>query len=50
VDTLYDSRARLAVSAAAPPDKLYDGNENTVVFARTVSRLMEMQSREYREA
>ncbi|MBI1215529.1 MAG: cell division protein ZapE [Alphaproteobacteria bacterium] len=50
VDTLYDSRARLAVSAAAPPDQLYEGQENRLVFERTVSRLMEMQSREYREA
>lgn len=50
IDTLYDHRARIAVSAAAPPDQLYTGEDNARVFARTVSRLVEMQSREYREA
>ncbi len=49
VDTLYDSHARLAVSAAAPPEKLYTGTEHAGVFGRTVSRLMEMQSRAYRD-
>lgn len=48
VDTLYDHHARLVMSAAAPPDQLYQGSENAGVFGRTVSRLMEMQSREYR--
>ncbi len=48
IDTLYDNRARLVLSAAAPPDKLYEGGENAEVFQRTVSRLMEMQSPEYR--
>lgn len=50
IDTLYDNHARVAISAAAPPDKLYDGSENATVFARTASRLAEMQSRAYREA
>jgi cell division protein ZapE len=48
IDTLYDHRARLVMSAAAPPDKLYRGEDNAIVFQRTASRLMEMQSREYR--
>lgn len=49
VDTLYDHRARIAVSAAAPPEKLYTGEDNAKVFERTVSRLVEMQSRDYRD-
>jgi cell division protein ZapE len=48
IDTLYDNHARLVMSAAAAPDKLYKGEDNAQVFARTASRLIEMQSREYR--
>jgi cell division protein ZapE len=48
IDTLYDHHARLVISAAAAPDKLYKGDDNAAVFARTASRLIEMQSREYR--
>lgn len=48
IDTLYEHHARLVVSAAAPPEKLYTGEESAGIFPRTVSRLMEMQSREYK--
>lgn len=49
IDTLYDRRARLFVSAEAPPQDLYQGKQGTEVFEfdRTVSRLVEMQSREW---
>lgn len=47
VDTLYDRRARLVVSAAAPPEKLYTGEMHAAAFQRTVSRLLEMQSEGY---
>jgi len=50
VDTLYDKRARLVLSAAAPPDRLYAGRAGVTEafeFDRTVSRLIEMQSREW---
>jgi cell division protein ZapE len=50
IDTLYDNHARIVISAAAPPAELYRGEDNAKTFERTVSRLMEMQSREYREA
>lgn len=50
IDTLYDSHAKIVISAAAPPAELYRGDDNKQTFERTVSRLMEMQSREYREA
>lgn len=50
IDTLYDNRARLALSAAQPPEKLYAGAEQAGVFQRTVSRLIEMQSQGYGES
>ena len=52
VDTLYDHRARVVISAAASPDKLYIASSGTEAFEfdRTASRLFEMQSAEYLEA
>jgi len=49
IDTLYDRRVRLFISAEAPPQDLYQGKQGTEVFEfdRTVSRLVEMQSREW---
>lgn len=52
VDTLYDRKARVIVSAETSPDKLYAGRPGTTEafeFDRTVSRLMEMQSKEWLE-
>ena len=49
VDTAYDQRARMIISAAVPPEKLYRGEMHAEAFRRTVSRLMEMQSKEYGE-
>jgi cell division protein ZapE len=47
VDILYDHRVKLVISAAVPPDGLYVAGPNQREFARTVSRLIEMRSREY---
>ena len=47
VDELYDRRVKLALSAAAPAVDLYDGNRLRAEFARTASRLIEMQSTDY---
>ncbi|TAN07251.1 MAG: cell division protein ZapE [Rhodanobacteraceae bacterium] len=47
IDELYDRRVKLAVSAQVPVVELYDGKRLRGDFTRTMSRLIEMQSREY---
>ena len=47
IDTLYDRGIRLVVSAATPPDEIYEGSGAGNEFARTVSRLHEMCSQDY---
>ena len=49
IDTLYDNNIRIVISAADQPDKLYTATSGTEAFEfkRTISRLHEMQSREY---
>ncbi len=49
VDALYEHRVKLVASAAASPDRIYEEGENAAMFARTASRLHEMQSRGWRE-
>jgi len=48
VDTLYEAKAKLIVSAAAMPEQLYPAGDGAFEFQRCVSRLHEMQSDEYR--
>ncbi|WP_394691540.1 cell division protein ZapE [Hoeflea sp.] len=52
IDTFYDRKIRLFVSAEAAPDGLYQAESGTekFEFARTASRLNEMQSEAYLEA
>jgi cell division protein ZapE len=47
IDTLYEARALLIVSAEVPPKEIYTAGDGTFEFRRTVSRLIEMQSEEY---
>jgi cell division protein ZapE len=47
VDEVYDRGVNLVLSAAVPAVELYDGERLRAAFARTESRLIEMQSEEY---
>ncbi len=47
VDSLYNNRVKLIASAATAPDDIYRAGDGTFEFARTVSRLFEMQSADY---
>ncbi len=49
VDTFYDNRVKLVISAACAADELYAGTVGHEVFAfkRTASRLIEMRSADY---
>jgi len=50
VDVLYDHRIKFLVSAEAAAAELYTAGVLSNEFARTASRLIEMQSREYLES
>lgn len=47
IDVLYDNKVKLICSAEVGPNELYPEGDGTFEFARTVSRLMEMQSEDY---
>lgn len=47
VDEFYDRRVKLILSAEAPPQELYLGGPHADESDRTISRLMEMQTRQY---
>jgi len=49
IDEFYDRNVKLILSAEATADKLYTGTRLQDEFARTISRLTEMQSHEYLE-
>lgn len=52
IDTLYDKKIKVYISAASNPHALYVGNRGVEAFefGRTSSRLIEMQSKSYIEA
>lgn len=47
IDELYDRHVNLLASAAAAPTALYHGLRHAAEFARTESRLIDMQSADY---
>ena len=47
IDALYEHRVKLFATAAAEPEALYQAGDGAFEFARTVSRLNEMQSDAY---
>jgi len=49
IDVLYEHRVNLLCSANTPPETLYPQGDGNFEFQRTVSRLHEMQSDEYRK-
>lgn len=47
IDTLYEHKVKLICSAAVPVHQLYTEGDGAFEFARTISRLVEMQSEAY---
>lgn len=47
IDALYENSVKLFATAAAEPEALYRQGDGAFEFARTVSRLKEMQSADY---
>ncbi|CAM8632520.1 COG1485 Predicted ATPase [Oxalobacteraceae bacterium] len=50
IDVLYDHRIKLLISAEVAPDLLFTEGSFATEFQRAVSRIVEMQSREYKES
>jgi cell division protein ZapE len=47
IDTFYEAKVHVVISAATAPEALYPEGDGSFEFQRTVSRLMEMQSIDY---
>lgn len=50
IDALYEARVRLVISAAEVPERLYIEGDGAFEFARTASRLREMQAADWGRA
>jgi cell division protein ZapE len=49
IDALYETKVKLYMAAAVAPERLCPEGEVSFAFQRTASRLVEMQSEEYRQ-
>ena len=49
IDALYEAKTKLFMAAAVPPEKLGPPGEHGFAFQRTISRIVEMSSDEYRQ-
>ena len=47
IDSFYEARVRLYCAAEVPPEEIYTEGKNAFEFARTVSRLAEMQGADW---
>ncbi|MEA3046356.1 MAG: cell division protein ZapE, partial [Sphingomonadales bacterium] len=47
IDALYEHKVKLLAAADAQPNDLYVAGDGAFEFARTASRLIEMQSDDY---
>ena len=47
IDALYERKVKLIASAAVDPEAIYPGGDGSFQFARTASRLREMQAQDY---
>ena len=47
IDVMYDKGVRVVISAAVPPEQLYAEGRHRQAFERAISRLKEMQSKDY---
>lgn len=47
IDAMYDHRIKCIFTAETPPEGIYNHGDGSFEFARTVSRLIEMQSANY---
>jgi cell division protein ZapE len=47
IDELYERKVKLICTSQTPPEEIYKEGDGAFEFARTVSRLIEMQSSKY---